>query len=95
MELQTIVSALMGVVQEIQRAVGDGESDVSGSTCPVADIPSFDSIICVQAISMLAETLGVEIADNVNIFVSDDGKQFLTIDQASAVVYEGLTKGET
>jgi acyl carrier protein len=95
MELQTIVSALMDVVQTIQRAVGDDKSDVSGSTCPVTDIPSFDSIICVQAIYMLTETLSVEIADNVNIFVSGDGKQFLTIDQASAVVYEGLTKGET
>jgi acyl carrier protein len=95
MELQTIASALVGVVQDIQRATGDGKSSVSCSTCPATDVLGFDSIICVEAISMLSTTLGIEIADNVNIFVAEDGKRFLTIEQASVVVYEGLTKGVT
>jgi acyl carrier protein len=94
MELQTIMSSLIGVVQTIQQAIGDGQSSVSGGTCPATDILGFDSIICVEAITMLSIDLDVEIADNINIFVSKDG-QFLTIDQAAALVYEGFTKGET
>lgn len=94
MNLQTITSTLIGVVKDIQQCSGDVTSMVSGSTCPLKDLPSFDSIICVETITVLSISLGIEIADNINIFVAEDGKRLLTIDEASALVYEGLNKGE-
>jgi hypothetical protein len=94
MNLETVKSALIGVVKDIQRFGGHDESKVSGGVYPVKDLPSFDSQICIEAMSMLSSSLGVDIPLDRNIFATKDKKQLLTIDEASAVVYEGLRKGE-
>jgi acyl carrier protein len=95
MDAATVKSALIGVVKDIQISSGYDGSGVSGNVCPLKDLPGFDSMICVEAMSMLSSVLGIAIADDANIFVSENGKQLLTIDEAAAVVHEGLSGGET
>ena len=94
MNLETVKSALIGVVKDIQRLRGRDESKVSGGVCPVKDLPRFDSHTCIEAMSMLSSSLGVEIPLDRNIFATKDKRRLLTIDEASAVVCEGLSKGE-
>lgn len=94
MNLETVKSALIGVVKDIQRLCGRDESKISGGVYPVKDLPGFDSHRCVEAMSMLSDSLGVEIPLDRNIFATKDKRRLLTIDEASAVVYEGLSKGE-
>lgn len=95
MNAATVKSALIEVVKDIQISSGYDGSGVSGDICPLKDLPGFDSMICTEATSMLSSTLGLVIADNANIFVSENGKRLLTIDEAAAVVCERLSRGET
>lgn len=95
MNAATVKSALIEVVKDIQISSGYDGSGVSGDICPLKDLPGFDSMICTEATSMLSSTLGLVIADGANIFVSENGKRLLTIDEAAAVVCERLSRGET
>ena len=95
MNSATVRSALVEVVKDIQVSSGYDSSVVSGGVCPLKDLQGFDSMICAEAMSMLSSALGVEIPDDINIFVAADGKTLLTIDQAVDVVCEKLNKGGT
>jgi len=86
---------LIEVLQEIQSDSGYQEVPISGSTCPVSDLQGFDSLLCIEAIGMLADKLNIEIPNSNNIFLSQDGKQWLTIDESVAVVCEIVNGGKT
>ncbi len=90
MDSATVKSALMEVVKDIQISSGYDGAGISGEVCPLKDLPGFDSIIGTEAMSMLSSALGIEIAEDVNIFVAENGRRLLTIDEAAAVVCEML-----
>lgn len=95
MDSATIKSALMEVVKDIQICSGYDESGISEDTCPLKDLPGFDSMLCAEAMSMLSSLLGVEIANDMNIFLAGDGEKLLTIAQAADIVCEKLNGGRT
>lgn len=86
---------LIEVFQEIQSDSGYEATSITGKTCPMTDLEGFDSLLCIEAIGMLADKLGVEIPNDNNIFFSKDGKRWLTIDESVAVVCEIVQRGET
>lgn len=86
---------LIEVLQEIQRDSGYKETSISEITCPITDLEGFDSLLCIEAIGMLADKLDVEIPNSNNIFLSKDGKRWLTIEESVAVVCEIVNRGET
>lgn len=86
---------LIEVFQEIQRDSGYEATQMAGTTCPVTDLQGFDSLLCIESIGMLADKLGVEIPNGNNIFLSKNGRQWLTIDESVAVVCEIVNGGET
>jgi len=94
MDLGVVKSTLIEVIQEIQRDSGFQEVSLTGTTCPANDIEGFDSPIWLDATGMLAECLGGTIPDGINIFLSEDGKQNLTIDEIAAVVCDVFQKEE-
>lgn len=95
MNSATVKSVLVEVIKDIQLSSGYDDSSVSGDTCPLKDLAGFDSMICIEAMSMLSSALNIEIADDINIFVADDGQTLLTINQSADVVFESLNKGGT
>jgi acyl carrier protein len=86
---------LIEVFQEIQSDSGYQATQITGTTCPMNDLEGFDSLLCIEAIGMLADRLDVEIPNNNNIFLSKDGKRWLTIEESVAVVCEIVNRGET
>lgn len=90
MDSATVKSALMEVVKDIQISSGYDGARISGEVRPLKDLPGFDTIIAPEAISMLSSTLGIEIATGVNIFIAENGRRLLTINEAAAVVCEML-----
>lgn len=86
---------LIEVFQEIQSDSGYQVTQITGTTCPMTDLEGFDSLLCIEAIGMLADRLDVEIPNNNNIFLSKDGKRWLTIEESVAVVCEIVNRGET
>lgn len=78
--------ALVKVLEEIQTNSGLQCPELTGSVKPVEDLEGFDSMVWPIAIGMLSAELDLEIADDVNIFASEDGKQAYSIDQAVELV---------
>ena len=58
------------------------------------DLEGFDSLLWPVAIGILATELGINIPNNKNIFLSEDGKQQLTISESAAMVCEMVSTGE-
>lgn len=94
MNPKTVKSALIGVIKDIQQVRGRDSPQITGSVCPVKDLPGFDSYICMAAMEMLSNSLGFNIPLDRNIFATADKKRLLTIDDASAVVFEAWSQGE-
>ncbi|WP_242047394.1 hypothetical protein [Coleofasciculus sp. FACHB-SPT36] len=63
----------------------------------MTDLKGFDSLLGVEAINMLADKLDVEIPSSYihKICLSQDGKQWLTLDESVAVVCEIVNRGGT
>lgn len=86
---------LVEVLQDIQSTSGYSGNLISGTTCPLNDLEGFDSLLWLVAISMLATELSINIPNDINIFVSKDGKRRLTISESVAMVCKIAEKGET
>ncbi|MGB7443423.1 MAG: acyl carrier protein [Coleofasciculaceae cyanobacterium] len=97
MNSEDVKEQLIEVLTEIQSDSGYKETQISGTTCPITDLEGFDSLLGVEAINMLSDKLGVEIPSSHihKICLSQDGKQWLTIDESVAVVCEIVNGGET
>ncbi len=86
MDTALIQTALVEVLQNIQ-VTSELECPVlGGATKPIEELPKFDSKIWPVAIGMLGAKLGVNIANDVNIFRKDDSSTALTINEIVAKV---------
>jgi hypothetical protein len=85
---------LIEVLQGIQSESGYDASHIGGTICPLRHLEGFDSMLWPVAICILASALGVNIPNNNNIFLSNDGKRPLTISESAAVVCEMVSKKE-
>ncbi|MBA2749372.1 MAG: hypothetical protein H0U45_11690 [Tatlockia sp.] len=76
-----ISDKLIEILNMIQES-GDFEKiEITGTTCPIRDMPQFDSQLWITAITILGEELDTAIPDDINIFLSEDGKRHLTIEE--------------
>jgi hypothetical protein len=88
METEVVKEKLIEVLKSIQSDSGYESDSINESTCPLKDLEGFDSKVWPYAIEELATELGVEIPNNVNIYVSKDGKHHLTINESASKVCE-------
>lgn len=85
---------LIEVLQDIQSDSGYDASRIAGTTCPLQDLEGFDSMLWPAAIGILAAALDVNIPNDNNIFLSDDGKRPLSISESAAIVCEIIGREE-
>lgn len=81
-----VKAALIKAISEIQKNVGLDCPTLTGATKPLADVPKFDSPTGAAAASKLGNALGLDIPNTVNIFVDEESKANLTIDQTVTLV---------
>ncbi|WP_313271284.1 hypothetical protein [Stenotrophomonas sp.] len=86
MDSALIQSALVEVLQNIQASSELECPVIGGVTKPIEELPEFDSKIWPVAIGMLSAKLGIDIANDVNIFRKEDSTIALTIDEIVAKV---------
>jgi len=86
MDAALIHSTLVEVLQNIQATSELECPPLGGGTKPIEELPKFDSKIWPVAIGMLGAKLGINIANDVNIFRQDDSSIALTIDEIVAKV---------
>lgn len=79
MNLSTIEQAIIDVLTEGQRDSGDTQSVIGPSTCPLEDLPGFDSTVAPAVTSDLARKLDISIPYETNIFVDTSGTRRLTV----------------
>lgn len=86
MNANEVKNKLIGVLEGIQSSSGMPCPRLDGTVRPVCELEGFDSKIWPVAIGILAAEVGIEIPDDMNIFVSEDGETALSIDQVVAAV---------
>ena len=79
MDRQELVTKVVQTVAHVQEVSGRSSGGISASTCPVRDVAGFDSLSGVEATVMLSESLGVDLPEDCNPFISIDGKRALSV----------------
>ena len=87
MDKQEIVTKVVQTVAKVQEISGRPSVGIGPSTHPVGGVEGFDSLSGVEATVMLSESLGVDLPDNYNPFISNDGKRALSVEE----IAENLT----
>ena len=79
MDRQDVISKVVETVRVVQETSGRPCGNIGTSTCPIRDLEGFDSISGVEATVILSESLGCQLPDSCNPFVSEDGHRALSI----------------
>jgi len=79
-DVRTIV---IQVLQEVQTVSGREWNGIDASAAPVGTLDGFDSLCAVEATVLVEEKLGCRDLDVQSIFVSEDHKRALTVDEIS------------
>jgi hypothetical protein len=92
MDSTTLKEKLIAVLGQIQVDSGLDCPPLTGATKPVGSIPKFDSKVWAVATTILATEIGVQIPNDVNIFVDDVTKLPRSIDETAVFVCDLLKK---
>lgn len=79
MDKQEIVTKVVQTVAYVQEMSGRSSVGIGVSTRPVGGVEGFDSLSGVEATVMLSESLGVDLPEDYNPFISSDGKRALSL----------------
>ena len=90
MDANSVKAKLIGVLQTVQSLSGEDCPAIDGATKPVDALPKFTSKIWPVAAGMLGIALGKSIPCETNIFVDEQSKAPLAINQTVALVMKIL-----
>lgn len=90
MDATIIKTKLIEVLQTVQTLSGEDCPTIDGGTKPAEALPKFTSKVWPVAAGMLGIALGKSIPCEANIFVDDDTKVPLAINQTVALVLKIL-----
>lgn len=82
MDQATIIDALIAVHTDVQTTLGHASTPITPDTCPLTQLPGFDSPAIPTAIRMATQRLGltpIPGANSKNLYVSADRRRKLTI----------------
>ena len=79
MDKQEIVTKVVQTVAHVQEVSGRSSAGIGASMRPVGGVEGFDSLSSVEATVMLSESLGVDLPEDYNPFISKDGKRALSV----------------
>ena len=79
MDKQELVTKVVQTVARVQEVSGRSSAGIGASTRPVGGVEGFDSLSGVEATVMLSESLGVDLPEEYNPFISSDGKRALSV----------------
>ncbi|WP_116091737.1 hypothetical protein [Sphingomonas crusticola] len=94
MDANLIKAKLIEVLQAVQSLSGEDCPAIDGGTKPAEALPKFTSKVWPVAAGMLGIALGKSIPCEANIFVDDDTKVPLAINQTVALVLKILEAQE-
>ena len=78
---QEIVTKVVQTVAHVQEMSGRSSAGIGASTRPVGGVEGFDSLSGVEATVMLSESLGVDLPEDYNPFISNDRRWALSVSE--------------
>ncbi|HMO80028.1 MAG TPA: hypothetical protein PKD24_04485 [Pyrinomonadaceae bacterium] len=87
-----VAKKIIDVLNQIQDAGEFQKVEITTDSCPGQELTEFDSQLWVVANTMLGEEIEDSIPDNVNIFVSEDGKSLLRVGEIAERIVRNLEK---
>ncbi|MGH9438105.1 MAG: acyl carrier protein [Terriglobia bacterium] len=90
MTADSIRTAVLEVLEEVQKLTGRPWEDLAPTAIPIDDLEGFDSITAVEATAMIEQKLGAENLNLITAFVSEDGKRPLSIEEVGERISEAL-----
>lgn len=87
MDQGTIINALIAVHTDVQTTLGHTGITITPDTCPLTQLPGFDSPVIPTVIRMVTRNLGLAPivgTNSKNVYVSADRRQKLTIREIAA-----------
>lgn len=81
MKKQEYIRTVVETVTQVQETSGRERGDIDASTRPLRDIEGFDSLCGLEATVLLSESLGVDLPDNFNPFISTEGNRALSVSE--------------
>lgn len=78
-------SVVLDVLHDVQQISGREWSGLDGDAKPIGSLHGFDSLSGVEATVMVEQKLGCRL-DLESVFVSDNGKRALTLNQISELL---------
>lgn len=87
-----IQSLVLDVLKEIQVMSGRLWDGLDGSAVPIGELDGFDSLSGVEATVMIEQRLGGVNLDLESLFVSDDGKHALTVQEVAERISRMIDK---
>lgn len=93
MENEQIKQKIIDVLKQIQDAGEFQKIEITSDSCPGTELTEFDSQLWVVANTLLGEEIEGSIPDNVNVFISEDGKTCLSVEQIAERISRNLGKG--
>ena len=96
MSKEQIQAALVAVLKQVQELSGRAWNALKPTDKPIGSLAGFDSLCSIEATVMVEQKLGVALGAN-SVFVSDDGKRALSIEEITQRVHGLLreTKGNS
>jgi len=88
-----IQQKIIDVLTQILDAGDFQKVRLATDSCPGTELNEFDSQLWVVANTLVGEEIADSIPDNVNIFISEDGKKFLSVSEVAERIAENLEKG--
>ncbi|MGD0707115.1 MAG: acyl carrier protein [Anaerolineaceae bacterium] len=89
-EIYTIVIDVLNYIQECD---GAPQIELSGDTCPMVDLPGFDSIHWVETIVLISDKLGKEINEKA-LFGTPEKFNKITVHEITLRILENLSDRE-
>lgn len=80
---------IISCITDLQKMSGEEEVTITGATCPIKDLPNFDSLKGLVATVFIASRLDLEIpseGEGTNIFVTEDGKRACSVNEVAKTV---------
>jgi hypothetical protein len=93
MDDQLLIEKIINVLTNIQEEGLFTKVELTVDSCPIMELPEFDSQIWVTAVTMIGNELEVSIPLSENIFRSEDGAECLKIREVAERILQLTKKG--
>lgn len=90
MQVETVLRSLVQAIVDIQRESGWQAQEINGQTCPMVDLPNFDSLNAVEVTTLVSDDLGIDV--DVSEFLGAREQRPLSIDEIARAICQASRK---